>query len=750
MSARLATWCCLLCLCCVLAPARAQEDRQVFGFKAPASIDAPEMPAVMRDLAERVLPVYQDKDIDRYLANLSALQWADSNYKAADDTRKTLRERRPPPNPARQQDGQALLFDVYAHAKTIEATGSASFEDAFTQSFHDVVGRLSDLDAYAIMTSLEMPPPPFREALQRDLDRVRNKDSIDLAEATELIRAYFAYEANRHLAPLAARLGAEEDRRRYAVADDVVIATSAGPIHARVVRPKRVAAKLPTLLEFTLALSSADARASAAHGYVGVVAYTRGKLGEPDARVVPFRYDGVDARAVIRWIARQPWSDGRVGMYGTDYAGFAAWATTKSLPDALKAIATTDAMAPGISFPMEGHIFRNDALRWAARYAEPGPVETDDDDDARWQTLDRQWYESGKPYRELAPLAGLPRSVFAAWLHHPSYDHYWQRTSPFESEFAHIDIPVLSIAGYYADGAVGALHYFRQHLRYRPTARHTLLLGPYDDRMLRDGPSAELRGYALDPVAMIDVRALRYQWFDHVFKDAAMPSNLKARVNYQLMGSNEWRHADSLEAMANGVLRIRPKAPAAAASAGVGIEPVITQTIDLADRSDAQHPAVPDLVIRQLPPARGLRFESEVLKQPTDLSGLVRGELDFVINKYDVDFRLTLYEQMPDGRYLQLADPYEFRASYVRDDVDRHLLKSGVRQKLKFASGQITSRRLKAGSRLIAALDVNQRPDRQINYGAGNDVSAESIADAKPPMQIRWYGDSHLDVPIRR
>src|SRR3546814_10905289 len=87
---------------------------------------------------------------------------------------------------------------------------------------------------------------------------------------------------------------------------------------------------------------------------------TRGKFARTDRAVVPFRYDGVDADAVIRWIARQPWSDGRVGMYGSDYAGFAAWAATKSLPKALKAIATVDPMAPGISFPMEGHIFRKD------------------------------------------------------------------------------------------------------------------------------------------------------------------------------------------------------------------------------------------------------------------------------------------------------------------------------------------------------------------------------------------------------
>jgi hypothetical protein len=47
-------------------------------------------------------------------------------------------------------------------------------------------------------------------------------------------------------------------------------------------------------------------------------------------------------------------------------------------------------------------------------------------------------------------------------------------------------------------------------------------------------------------------------------------------------------------------------------------------------------------------------------------------------------------------------------------------------------------------------LGNNKRPDREINYGAGNDVSEESLADGKIPLKIRWYGDSYIDIPVRR
>jgi hypothetical protein len=69
---------------------------------------------------------------------------------------------------------------------------------------------------------------------------------------------------------------------------------------------------------------------------------------------------------------------------------------------------------------------------------------------------------------------------------------------------------------------------------------------------------------------------------------------------------------------------------------------------------------------------------------------------------------------------------------------------------LGFRSERLTSRRLQAGSRLVMVLGINKRPDQQINYGTGQDVSDESIADATSALKIRWYGSSYIDIPVRR
>ena len=60
------------------------------------------------------------------------------------------------------------------------------------------------------------------------------------------------------------------------------------------------------------------------------------------------------------------------------------------------------------------------------------------------------------------------------------------------------------------------------------------------------------------------------------------------------------------------------------------------------------------------------------------------------------------------------------------------------------------SRQLQQGSRIVAVLRVIKEAGRQINYGTGEDVSTETIQNAKAPLEIHWYSDSYLDPPVGR
>lgn len=727
-----------------------------FEFRAPPTASDPTTPAVMRDLAERLLPVYQELDTDRYLANLSALQMVAGDYAAAYVSRQSLRDRRRSAEAGRPV-GRAVIYDIYAHAMAMEAENGVSFAEGFTKSFRDAVPRISDQNAYAVTRWFETPLQVFRDALQKSLDRQRAKDSIGQSEAMDLIWKYLSFDAYRTFGPLVDLLDAGEDRRRYTTDNQVLVKTPDGAsISAVVVRPKSLSGPLPTLLQFTIDGSPNYAKECAAHGYVGVVAYTRGK-GENSQRFLPYRHDGEDARTVIDWIAKQPWSEGRVGMYGDGYSGFTAWAAAKRLPPALKAIAISDPIAPGIDVPMGGNIFQNSAYRWSlCETSTQETVENSCHEDAPWRSLDQKWYRSGRRYRDMGRLHGQPNPIFIRWLNHPSYDRYWQKMVPYREQFARIDIPVLTTTGYYAATEPGALFYFTQHYRYNRHADHTLVIGPYDDSSTPRGPAAMLHGYQLDSAALVDLHELRYQWFDHVLKGAATPPLLKDRVNYEVMGANEWRHAASLEAMATGSLKFYLGANASGEGHRLTQRKIlrptfVRQTVSLADRRDAGWMPPADLTGKSLAIHNGVMFVSEPLTQPAEFNGLFSGRLDFTVNKMDMDLYITLYELLAGGDYIRLFGPsYEFRASYARDRVHRHLLKAGERQELRFTSERLASRQFQAGSRLVMVLGIDKRPDREINYGTGNDVSEESIADGKIPIKIRWYSDSYIEIPVRR
>ena len=709
----------------------------------------------MPDLARSALAGYKEADREKYLDTLFRLQMVAGQYSESLATLKSLRDMRKGPYAAVAD----IQYEIYSNAKLKQGP----FEDAFKQSFRETFSKLDDRSALVASGPFNYDLDLARADLQDSLKQWKDNSTID--DVVALAKKYQPYSVYKEILPMSQALVSEDDHRRYDIQDDLLIKTRHGAtISAMLVRKKGVTTPQPTALVFTIYAEAGNyrqAKQGAAYGYAGMLAFTRGKALSPDA-IEPYEHETEDIPEVIDWIGKQPWSDGQVGMYGGSYNGFTQWAATKNLHPALKTIATYVAAIPGQGLPMENNVFLSANYGWAF-YVTDNKYLDDKiySDPNRWGSLYNNWYASGKPYRDIDKVDGVQNPWLQRWLQHPAYDKYWQDMVPYKQDYSRINIPVLTITGYYDDGQISAIQYLKEHYKYNHNANHYLLIGPYDHfgaQGRRKQPV--LRGYAIDPVAQIDTVEVTFQWLDYCMRGGPRPELIKDKINYEVMGANVWRHAPSLEEASNETLTLyltgaklgdRYSGDRYALSAQKPSHPgFLLQQVDLADRKTQNNDYYPFPILGKKPDlSNGFSFISEPFDQPVSINGTFSGEIKASINKKDMDIGIVLYEVLPSGELLHLSY-FLGRASYARDPSVRHLLTPGRVESIPFDRTRMISRKLEKGSRLLVTLNVNKNRFCQINYGTGKDVSDEDISDAKVPLQVKWYGDSYLKIPVSR
>lgn len=533
----------------------------------------------------------------------------------------------------------------------------------------------------------------------------------------------------------------------YVINDSVLIPTRSGvDISAIIVCKKANTQPLPAVLFYTTYISPNDAalaKKSAARDYITIVAYARGIRTNLD-NYMPYEHEPTDVYDIIDWISKQAWCSGKVGMYGGSYTGYSQWATAKNIHPALKTIVPQVAVMPGFDMPMENNVQTNNSLNWA--YDNIYKTKQ-----AR-RSLPFEWFEAGTSYRSIDSLAGIPNTIFRKWMEHPAYDTYWEAMVPTPEEYSQINIPVLSTTGYYDGAQIGALRYLRLHTKYNKNADHYFVIGPYDHWGGQRKPAANLMGYSIDPVAEISMEELAFQWLDYILKNKPKPALLKNKINYQVMGTNVWKHAASLDEMNTDTLTFYLST---ATSGNVhllsAIKPEkvasLAQRVDFKDRTSENNFFTPAIVFDTLDASNGLIFRTEPFKSDFSVNGSFSGLLYTTINKKDLDISMALYEQTPDGKYFFLTR-YIGRASYAGNSSKRQLLSPGKKESIAFTNTKLVCKKISTGSRLVILLNTNKHPFEIINYGSGKEVADESVKDAGEPLQIKWHNDSFIKIPV--
>lgn len=540
-------------------------------------------------------------------------------------------------------------------------------------------------------------------------------------------------------------------------------------MNATVYRPTG-AGPVATILTITPYISDryhSDGGYFAKRGFAYVVVDTRGR-GNSKGRFRPFSpKEADDGYDTVQWIAAQSWSNGKVGMRGGSYSGHNQWTTAARLPPGLATIVPVASPFIGYDFPLRGNRNLTFPLMWLLFTSGATANQNAGYDVAFWDRALARTYKEGNSFADFAHTAGMPSSMFDEWLMHPSWgDGYWEERNPSAAQFSGIDVPVLTVTGYYDGDQKGAMEMYRRHLQAAQQSedRHFLVIGPWGHAETRQ-PKREIGGYTFGEASLVDVRELDVAWYDWTMSGGDRPEFLKDRIAYFLAGADTWKYASSLETIASRTQQLYVDSVDGRAGSvfccGVlaNAAPARRSKPDQYMHDPANLPEPREDFERKFVVDQSAAFESqgdaliytsEPFVEATEITGQVRLDAWLEMDVPDTDINVLLYEIQTDGSSILLT--YDTMRARYRDSLSSPaLMKTGEITRFAFKTFDWFSRLVAAGSRLRLVLMPPKTFDYEINFQSGGVVSRERLADARKATIKLHHSERYpsvLSLPI--
>jgi len=300
--------------------------------------------------------------------------------------------------------------------------------------------------------------------------------------------------------------------------------------------------RFPTIVERTVYNKDSTAEDVVKYfvprGYVVVFQDVRGRY-HSEGKWRPIRDDGPDGADLLKWIAEQPWSNGKVGTIGTSYSGATQHAIGITNAPALTAMVPVDAMSNAGQFGIRHNgAFELRWLNWiltlgnatgmraSATGLAPTPngalaaTRAADTTDAavalQEQGIRMQEYARALPLRPgTTPLKFAPD--YEAWLieamGHGDNDAYWadMGSSVVDHIAQYQDVPSYHVTGWYDSWGAQVANLNYVQLSKAKKSLQRLIVGPWT----HGGQAQSFSGIAeFGQSAAVDMNAFRQRWFD--------------------------------------------------------------------------------------------------------------------------------------------------------------------------------------------------------------------------------------------
>jgi putative CocE/NonD family hydrolase len=463
------------------------------------------------------------------------------------------------------------------------------------------------------------------------------------------------------------------------------------------------------------------------HGYAMVIQDVRGRY-ESQGVFDPLRQEPADGDDTLNWIARQPWSDGKIGMTGGSYLGIAQWKLALLNNPHLKAIfpvVSGDDDYRDRFYSTGGAMKLGHRLEWMAENLKtPG------------YHPDFASFILHLPLRTADVAAtGHTSATYQDEMNHPSFDGFWRAISTRE-QLQKIRVPVFSVGGWYDNYVESDLEAFAA--LHKASSLNRILVGPWPHNM-----SYQFQGVDFGRDSAFPVRSLQIEWFDQwlMGKDTRLVS--RPPVKIFVMGANNWRdarewppaearernlylesggHANTLagdgaldDAIGPGDARDRyvfdPADPAPTHGGAVCCNPEVLPWGPMDQRAVEQRKDV-------------LVYTSKPLKRDVEAIGPVKAVLYVATNAKDTDFTAKLVDVFPDGSAHNLTDGI-LRLRYRNSLASPEPAKPGAVYKITIDAG-VTGNVFMKGHRIRVEISSSNFPRFDRNPNTGGPIADET------------------------
>lgn len=487
-----------------------------------------------------------------------------------------------------------------------------------------------------------------------------------------------------------------------------------------IVKPKE-AGKYPAILSRTpygRAMSAFGAEFWAERGYVFVSQDVRGSggsAGEWD----PFIFEAKDGYDAVQAIAKEEWSNGKVGMIGASYGGYVQWAAASLKPPALKAI------IPQVSPPSSAMenlpydqgvftLFQN--LWWLKIVADPKQSN---------MAAATQGITKPEALKKL-PMSKIDDELFGK--NYPLFDKWVKRETAkdwkgwnFGAESAKVTIPVFHISGYFDGDQIGTQLHWRA-LAKQGHGRQWMIYGPWTHAF---NTTRSLLGEDFGANAILELDSEYLRFFDTYLKDKSVGQADKARSRFFVTGENRWRESSVWPPKGKSVSFFGQIQKGKTLKHVLGMSPTpgnllikfdpskvtvpkeLTGTLDI----QSQNPVKFKDMVRDDP-----FFVTAPFAADRVFAGSARLEFQVKTNAADTDFFATLIDIRPDGTVWPLGQGAKYRASYRQSFEKRVPITPGKPFTVRMDFWDV-AHRVKKGSKLALAITSDSFPMANRNLG---------------------------------